>query len=71
METAKLPQMIGWRLNEGLTPKFNFGGSLDLIWKNFSPISFIPGATGSSLRIQTESVILETFLNILTITGGL
>ncbi len=50
------------RLNEGLTPKFNFGGSLDLIWKNFSLSALFQGATGSSLRIQTESGDIGNFL---------
>ncbi len=51
------------RLNESITPKFNFGGTIDLRYQNFDMSLLFQGATGASLRVQTESGDIGNFLN--------
>lgn len=50
------------RLNESLTPRFNFGATLDLRYGGFDLTALLQGATGASLRIQTESGDIGNFL---------
>ena len=50
------------RLDESITPKFNFGGTIDLRYKNFDLSMLFQGATGASLRVQTESGDIGNFL---------
>jgi TonB-dependent starch-binding outer membrane protein SusC len=50
------------RLNESLTPKFNFGATFDLRYGGFDLSALLQGATGASLRVQTESGDIGNFL---------
>ena len=50
------------RLNDNGTPTFNYGFSGDLSWKNFDLSILFQGATGASLRIQTESGDIGNYL---------
>ncbi|MEP7324243.1 MAG: TonB-dependent receptor, partial [Saprospiraceae bacterium] len=50
------------RLNESLTPKFNFGATIDLRYGGFDLSALFQGATGASLRVQTESGDIGNFL---------
>ncbi|MEZ4899418.1 MAG: TonB-dependent receptor [Saprospiraceae bacterium] len=50
------------RLDESLTPTFNFGASAYLSYKNFDLSALLQGATGASIRIQTESGDIGNFL---------
>lgn len=50
------------RLEEGITPTFNFGATLDFEYKAFDLSILFQGATGASLRLQTESGDIGNFL---------
>lgn len=50
------------RLEENATPTFNFGSTIELSWRNFSLDVLFQGATGASIRIQTESGDIGNFL---------
>ena len=50
------------RLDETGTPTFNFGATIDLRYKGFDLSILFQGATGASLRIQTESGDIGNFL---------
>lgn len=50
------------RLEESITPKFNFGATLDLRYKGFDFSMLFQGAAGASLRVQTESGDIGNFL---------
>lgn len=50
------------RLAESITPKFNFGGTIDIRYQGFDLSMLFQGATGASLRIQTESGDIGNFL---------
>jgi hypothetical protein len=50
------------RLNESLTPKFNFGATFDLRYGGFDLSALFQGASGASLRVQTESGDIGNFL---------
>ncbi|MDN5202196.1 TonB-dependent receptor [Fulvivirgaceae bacterium BMA10] len=50
------------RLDENNTPTFNFGATFDLQWKNFDFSLLFQGATGASIRIQTESGDIGNYL---------
>jgi len=50
------------RINDNGTPTFNFGANLSASYKGFDLTALIQGATGSSLRVQTESGDIGNFL---------
>lgn len=50
------------RLDENLTPNFNFGATFNASYKNFDLAVLFQGATGASLPIQTESGDIGNFL---------
>jgi TonB-linked SusC/RagA family outer membrane protein len=50
------------RLEESITPKFNFGATIDMRYKGFDFSMLFQGATGASLRVQTESGDIGNFL---------
>ena len=50
------------RLEEGVTPTFFFGSTMRLEYKNFDLSVLFQGATGASIRIQTESGDIGNFL---------
>lgn len=50
------------RLDQSTTPTFNFGATIDLRYKGFDLSILFQGATGSSLRIQTESGDIGNYL---------
>ena len=50
------------RLEENVTPTFNFGATLDIQYMGFDLTALIQGATGASFRIQTESGDIGNFL---------
>ena len=50
------------RLDESITPTFNFGANAYLSYKNFDLSALLQGATGASIRIQTESGDIGNFL---------
>ncbi len=50
------------RLDENATPTFNFGATFDLRYKGFDLNILFQGATGSSIRIQTESGDIGNYL---------
>ena len=50
------------RLDENITPKFNFGATFNASYKNFDLAVLFQGATGASLPIQTESGDIGNFL---------
>ncbi|HRI21151.1 MAG TPA: SusC/RagA family TonB-linked outer membrane protein, partial [Panacibacter sp.] len=50
------------RLDESNVPNFNFGATLDLTYKGFDLSVLFQGATGASIRIQTESGDIGNFL---------
>ncbi len=50
------------RLDENATPTFNFGANVDIQYKNFDFSMLFQGATGASIRIQTESGDIGNFL---------
>lgn len=50
------------RIDQSITPTFNFGATLDIRYKNFDLSMLFQGATGASLRIQTESGDIGNYL---------
>jgi len=50
------------RLDENIVPTFNFGATLSLQYNNFDLGLLFQGATGSSVRVQTESGDIGNFL---------
>lgn len=50
------------RLDENATPTFNFGATFNASYKNFDLSVLFQGATGSSIRISTESGDIGNFL---------
>jgi len=50
------------RLDESDTPTFNFGATFNASYKNFDIALLMQGATGASIRIQTESGDIGNFL---------
>jgi TonB-linked SusC/RagA family outer membrane protein len=50
------------RMNQSINPIWNFGGTLDMRYKNFDMNLLFQGATGARLRIQTESGDIGNFL---------
>lgn len=50
------------RLDDNGTPTFNFGANVDIQYKNFDFSLLFQGATGASIRIQTESGDIGNFL---------
>ena len=50
------------RLDQSITPTLNFGATLDLRYKGFDLSALLQGATGASLRVQTESGDIGNFL---------
>lgn len=50
------------RLDENITPTFNFGATLSVSYKNFDLSVLLQGATGASIRVQTESGDIGNFL---------
>ncbi|MEA1786413.1 TonB-dependent receptor [Arenibacter sp. GZD96] len=50
------------RLDEGITPTFNFGVTMNLHYKGFDVSVLFQGATGASLPIQTESGDIGNYL---------
>jgi len=50
------------RLEENATPTFNFGATFNLTYKNFDFSMLLQGATGASIRVQTESGDIGNFL---------
>ncbi len=50
------------RIDETPYPKFQFGSSINFEYKNFDLSILIQGATGASIRIQTESGDIGNFL---------
>ncbi|PHN01462.1 SusC/RagA family TonB-linked outer membrane protein [Flavilitoribacter nigricans] len=51
------------RLNESITPTFNFGATVDLAYKNFDLSILLQGATGASTFVRTESGDIGNYLN--------
>ncbi len=49
------------RLEENATPKFFFGGTFNLNYKNFDFSLLLQGSTGASIRVQTESGDIGNF----------
>lgn len=50
------------RIDESATPTFFFGGTANLYFKNFDFSLLLQGATGASIRVQTESGDIGNFL---------
>lgn len=50
------------RIDDNGTPTFNFGANLTASYKGFDVTALIQGATGSSLRVQTESGDIGNYL---------
>lgn len=50
------------RLDQSITPNFNFGATMDIRYKGFDFSALFQGATGALLRIQTESGDIGNFL---------
>ncbi len=50
------------RLDENITPTFNFGGTVDLSYANFDLSMLFQGATGASWFIRTESGDIGNYL---------
>lgn len=50
------------RLNQSITPNFNFGATFNASYKGFDLAVLVQGATGAKLRIQTESGDIGNFL---------
>ncbi len=50
------------RLDENETPTFNFGATMNLHYKGFDVSALFQGATGASIRIQTESGDIGNYL---------
>lgn len=50
------------RIDDNGTPTFNFGANLTASYKGFDLTALIQGATGSSLRVQTESGDIGNYL---------
>ncbi len=50
------------RLEENATPTFNFGATFNLSYKGFDFSMLLQGATGASIRVQTESGDIGNFL---------
>lgn len=50
------------RLDENQTPKFTFGATFDLQYRNFDFAMLFQGATGASVRVQTESGDIGNYL---------
>lgn len=50
------------RLNDNGTPTFNFGATFTASFKNFDLNMLLQGATGASLRVQTESGDIGNYL---------
>ncbi len=50
------------RIDDNGTPTFNFGANIDLNYKNFDLTVLFQGATGASIRIQTESGDIGNYL---------
>ncbi|MDX2248260.1 MAG: TonB-dependent receptor [Bacteroidia bacterium] len=50
------------RLNESVTPTFNFGATFLLQYKGFDISALLQGAAGASIRVQTESGDIGNFL---------
>lgn len=50
------------RLDENATPTFNFGATFNASYKNFDLSLLMQGATGASIRIQTESGDIGNYL---------
>ncbi|WP_020568654.1 SusC/RagA family TonB-linked outer membrane protein [Neolewinella persica] len=50
------------RIDDNGIPTFNFGANLSASYKGFDLTALIQGATGSSLRVQTESGDIGNFL---------
>ncbi|MEM8898503.1 MAG: TonB-dependent receptor [Bacteroidota bacterium] len=50
------------RINNSITPNFNFGATFNLSWKGFDFSALLQGATGAFARFQTESGDIGNFL---------
>jgi len=50
------------RLNESIVPTFNFGATARLYYQDFDFSVLLQGATGASVRVQTESGDIGNFL---------
>lgn len=50
------------RLDQSITPNFNFGATFNASYKGFDLSVLVQGATGAKLRIQTESGDIGNFL---------
>jgi TonB-dependent starch-binding outer membrane protein SusC len=50
------------RLDQNITPTFNFGSTFDFRYKGFDLNILLQGAAGAALRIQTESGDIGNFL---------
>ncbi len=50
------------RIDDNGTPTFNFGANLTASYQGFDVTALIQGATGSSLRVQTESGDIGNYL---------
>ncbi|MEM6766034.1 MAG: TonB-dependent receptor [Bacteroidota bacterium] len=50
------------RLENNVTPNFNFGATFSLNWKGFDASLLLQGATGAFTRFQTESGDIGNFL---------
>ena len=50
------------RLNDNGTPTFNFGGNFSIAYGNFDLNVLFQGATGASIRVQTESGDIGNYL---------
>lgn len=50
------------RINDNGTPTFNFGANFTASYKGFDITALLQGATGSSLRVQTESGDIGNYL---------
>ncbi len=50
------------RLDENITPKFTFGATFDLTYKNFDFAMLFQGALGASVPVQTESGDIGNYL---------
>jgi TonB-linked SusC/RagA family outer membrane protein len=50
------------RLDKSNTPTFNFGATIDLRYKGFDLTMLFQGATGASIRVQTESGDIGNYL---------
>jgi TonB-dependent starch-binding outer membrane protein SusC len=49
------------RLDQSITPTFNFGSTIDLSYKNWDLSALFQGASGASVRFQTESGDIGNF----------